>query len=361
MLFDFNKLKLCLVGLIVTCLCTPVLATEVQDLVKLKSQSGGQGRIVGMGLVVGLNGTGDGKLVSTHRSLAALTQKYIDPYAVAQEMKDAKNVALVTLTAKLPAGGVREGDSVDVYVSAVGAKSLEGGRLFLVPMTGPLENSPVFAFAEGPIVVEDEKSPTNGVVRDGAQLTRDVLTTYVDRFGRVNLVIEDQVASFPVAKNLTALINAKMAPDGPNLAKAVGPKNILVQIPKYEQKDPVQFISDILETTVDPELVSVGARVVINERTGTIIMTGNVQISPVIITHENLLITTVTPEPEPNRFDPNVETKHFAAIDPEGRGGANLQNLLLAFDQLKVPVEDRIEIIVELHETGYLHAELIVK
>ncbi len=336
-------------------------AAEIQDLVSLKSQSGGQGKIVGMGLVVGLKGTGDGKLVTSHRALASLTQKYLDPYAVAAEMKDAKNIALVTLTATLPKEGVREGDDVDVHVSAVAAKSLEGGRLFLVPMTGPLANSPVFAFAEGPIVLEDEDVPTTGVIRGGAQITRDVFTTYVDRMGRINLVIDEQVASWPVAKNIATLVNAKMAPDGPDLAKAVGPKNILVQIPEYERKNPAQFISEILETTVDPELVSVGARVVINERTETIVVTGNVQISPVLISHEGLVITTVSPEPEPDPRDPKVENHHFVAMDPEKRGGAELQSLLEAFDQLKVPAKDRIAIIKEIHASGKLHAELIVK
>src|SRR5690606_9756086 len=98
----------------------PAQAVQVQDLVRLKGSE--TSKLVGMGLVVGLRGTGDGgKFMPAMRPLAAVMQQFMDPNVIAFELKDAKNVALVTLTATLPATGVREGDRVDVYVSAVGA------------------------------------------------------------------------------------------------------------------------------------------------------------------------------------------------------------------------------------------------
>ncbi|MEX2215827.1 MAG: flagellar basal body P-ring protein FlgI, partial [Phycisphaeraceae bacterium] len=144
---------------------------QVQDLIRLKGAEAN--KLVGMGIIVGLKGTGDGgKFAPSVRSLASAIQNLVDPTVIAAELKDTKNVALVAISVSLPASGVREGDKVDVHVSAIAAKSLEGGRLFLVPLIGPMKNSPVFAFAEGAVVIEDKNVPTVGLIRSGAQLTR---------------------------------------------------------------------------------------------------------------------------------------------------------------------------------------------
>src|SRR5262249_21059918 len=154
-------------------------------------------------------GTGDGgKFLPAMKPLAAVIQGLIDPSVVTAELKDTKNVALVALTATLPGSGVREGDRVDVHISCVGpAKSIEGGRLFLIPMTGPLPGSPTYAFAEGAVTIEDPLSPTVGLIKGGAQLTRDVSARYIDEQGRITLVLDDSVASWPMANNLAGLIN----------------------------------------------------------------------------------------------------------------------------------------------------------
>ncbi len=91
------------------------------------------------------------------------------------------------------------------------------------------------------------------------------------------------------------------------------------------------------------------------------IITGDVQISPVIISHKGLTISTVRPQLPPTPANPVVETREFVALDPESRGGAKLQDLINALDALKVPAEDRIQIIKELHESGKLHAKLVVE
>lgn len=352
-----------LVYLLAVCwgLCAPAGATQIQDLVRLKGSE--TSKLVGMGLVVGLPGTGDGgKFSPAMRSLASVVGHLLDPNTQPIDLKDAKNVAVVILTATLPESGVREGDRVDVYVSTYGpAKSLSGGRLFLTPMQGPLPGSPVYAYAEGAVVVEDAKSPTTGVVRKGGQLRRDVMAQYLDGSGQICLVLEGANATWPTATNLMNLINGVMSPDGPNIARAMDQKNIVVKLPGGELSDPATFISQILQTYVDPSQISSGSRVVVNERTGTIIVSGDVQISPVIISHKGLTITTLNPPVIATAQNPQVEEHRFVAVDPERRGGARLADLLAAFNQLKVDSQDRIAIVKEIHRSGKLHAQLILE
>ena len=347
--------------LIVVGLAAMTLAVQVQDLVRLKGSE--TSKIVGIGLVVGLQGSGDGgQFMPAMRPLAAVIQQLIDPNVVASELSNAKNVALVALSATLPSVGVREGDRVDVHVSAIGpAKSLAGGRLFMIPMTGPVTGSPIYAFADGAIVIEDPQNLTVGVVKGGAQLTRDVMAKYIDQYGRITLVLDENSASWPTANNLTNLINGVIAPDGPNIAKALDQKNIVIDVPKYELEDPAAFISQILRSYVDPSQISTGARVVINQRTGTIVVTGDVQISPVIISHKGMTITTITPPIQPTELNRQEQNVHFVPIDPEKRGGAKLGDLLAAFNQLKVEAADRIAIVKEIYRSGKLHAQLIVE
>lgn len=335
-------------------------AVQVQDLTRIKGAE--SNKLIGMGIVVGLKGTGDGgKFAPSMRALAEVTKRLIDPSAVVTEMKNAKNVALVTLTANLKPGVV-EGDRVDVQVSAVAASSLKGGRLFMVPMTGPLPNSPVYAFAEGAMVIEDSETPTVGIVRNGAQMTKSVFVRYLDESSRMTLVLNDAVATLPMANNLANLINGLIAsPNGPKLAVAVDQKNVVVAVPDHERRNLAGFISGILQTYVAPEMINTGARVVINEKTGTIVFSHNIQISPVGITHAGMTINMITPQPEPDEQNPRIERNSFVGIDPDGRGGARLADLVRAFNQLKVEAKDRISIIREMHKHGALHAQLILE
>jgi len=357
--------RTCVIAMAALCMtwCLPARtqAAQVQDIVRIKGAE--QSKLVGMGLVVGLDGTGDGgKFRPAMRPLAAVIEKLIDPTVVAEELKDARNVALVTLSATLPASGVREGDAVDVYVSSVGpAKSLEGGRLFMVPMMGPRPTAEPLAFAEGSVVIENPDHPTVGVIPKGAQLAVNVMSQSLDKYGRLQLVIDDEIATWPMAHNLASLVNGQLAPDGPNIARAIDPKNVIVQVPRYERQDPAAFISQILTAYIDPAQISTGARVVINEKTGTIVMTGDVQISPVIISQKGLTIRTVSPPVVPDPQNPRIQDETFARVDPDQRGGTKLADLLEAFNQLKVTGEDRIAIINELHRSVKLHAQLITE
>ncbi len=347
--------------LILLAATAPLAAVQVQDIARLKGSE--SSKIVGMGLVVGLQGTGDGgKSAPAIRPLAAMMQRLHDPNVIAAELKDVKNVAVVTLTAKIPATGVREGDEIDVQVASVGpAKSLKGGRLFLTPLYGPKPNMGVFAYAEGRLDFEDDSVMTTATIKRGATMTTDIFTRSTDQFGRMTLVLDQPNASWPMANTLATLINDLLAPDGPPIALALDQKNVIVQIPAREQRNPAGFISQILEIQLDPTLVRTEARVVINQRNGTIVMTADVEISPVVISHNGLTITTITPPRIPTNEQPAVEQQTFVAVDPAQRGGARLSDLIAAFNQLKVPSEDRIAILKEIHRTGKLHAKLILE
>jgi flagellar P-ring protein precursor FlgI len=346
--------------ILATRLASPAGAVQLQDLARLKGAE--SSKLVGMGLVIGLNGTGDGgKSASTVRRLAAMMNRMGDPVVTPLELKDSKNVAVVYISAKLPASGVREGDTVDVEVAAPMASSLAGGRLVLTPMLGPIPGSPIFAFAEGAVLVESKDQPATATIKGGASLTRDVYAQYLDEFGRVTLILATPNATWPMANTVATLVNDMLASDSAPIAKALDQKNIVVTVPAGDRKNPAAFISQLLEIQLDPTLVRTEARVVINQKTGTIIMTDDVQISPVVISHKGLTITTVIPARVPTADSPVAETQTFVSLDPAKRGGARLADLLAAFNQLKVSPEDRIAILKEIHRSGKLHAQLLLE
>ena len=337
-------------------------AVEIQDIARIKGSE--SNKLVGVGLVVGLPGTGDGgKFQPAMRELTALMQSLVgDPTVGVMELRDVANVAIVSVTAFVPATGAREGDTINVRVSSIGpASSLEGGSLFMTALKGPKRGAPVYAFAEGELSVEDPQFPTKAVIRNGAQMSQDIYAMSLDAFGRMTIVIDQTHAGWPLANTLAALISEDMDPDGPPIAQAVDQKNVIVQLPSYEQANPSAFISRIMELPLPPELIRSEARVVVNERTGSIVMTGDVQMSPVMISHPGLTITTITPEPTPTTAAPRVGREDFVGIDPQRAGGARLADLLTAFNQLKVPANERIEIIKEIHRSGKLHAKLVME
>lgn len=357
-----NKTYALLVGVILLLLAVyahQTHAAQVQDLVRLKGSEANH--IVGFGLVVGLNGTGDGKFTPTSRALAQAMSRFVDATALASEMKDAKNVAVVQITADIPATGVREGSFVDVHVSSLAAKSLAGGRLFMSPLVSGGPEPVLFAYASGSLVVEDPNTPTVAKIDSGAQMVRDIRTQLTDANGRMTLIIDPAHASWPVANSIAGQINGRLSPDGPDIARVVDPANIIVDIPAWERADPAAFVSQILEVYIDPDHITSGGRVVINQRTGTIVIGGEVQISPVLISHRGLTISTFDPPLEPTQFNPIRTDSAFVPMDPEKRSRGKLEDLQRAFDQLKVPANDRIEILKLLKKSGYLHAQLILE
>jgi flagellar P-ring protein precursor FlgI len=332
-----------------------VASVKIADITRI--QGARTYKLTGMGLVYGLKATGDGgDFMATARPIASLLEKFSNTVST-PELKNAKNVALVMVTVTIPADGVRVGDKLDVQVASIGAAaSLKGGRLFITPLTGPTPDSGFFAFAEGPVVLDNEESLLSGVVKDGCVMEVDVSATYVEN-GSFTLVLQNPSASWTTASSIAKIINE--SEEDSALAVALDPKNIRVTIPEPELASPDLFISRIQRLPV--ALLPTEARVVINERTGTIVMTGDVTISPVVISHRGLTITTIDPQPRPTERNPQVIQRNTVALDTTGTGTSRLEDLVSALEQLRVPAEDRIIIVKELHKTGKLHARLMVE
>src|SRR5687768_6317523 len=322
-------------------IASDALAVKVGDITRV----GGQRRnfLVGLGLVVGLNGTGDGgDYAATINPLREMLAKFSDPVTV-RDLGSANNVAIVSVMATIPQNGVREGDELDVRVVSNGAaSSLKGGRLFVCPLRGPTPDSPLLALAEGAIVLEDPSTPTSGMVKKGAVMEADVPYRFIEN-GKFWLVLEDPSASWTNANMIAKVINEAEGNDGTLLATAVDPKNVLVEIPKIEQERPDSFMSRVQR--LDVYMMPSEARVQINEKTGTLIVTGDVEISPVVIIHKGLTISTIEPTPQPTPRNPAISTKETVALDTTNAGGGKLQDLVGALEQLKVPAEDRITIV----------------
>jgi flagellar P-ring protein precursor FlgI len=336
-------------------------AVKVADITRISGQR--TNVLTGLGLVVGLKGTGDGgQYLPAIRPLAAMLGKMADPATVA-ELANVANVALVSITATVPKDGVRQGDQINAFVTSIGASpSLRGGRLYVSPLLGPTgqlaPDGMPFALAQGPIVLEDPTTPTVGVVKGGAVMEYDLPAKYIDN-GQFTLVIEDPSASWTTASTIAKVINDAESTNGETIAVVADPKNVVVTIPAIEREHPDSFISRVQRLPVP--LLPTEARVLVNEKTGTMIVTGDVEISPCVISHKGLTISTVTPAPVGTPRNPVVDAKDVIALDTTGSGGAKLQELINALDQLKVPAEDRITIVTELYKTGKLHAKLIIE
>jgi flagellar P-ring protein precursor FlgI len=344
------------IGVLLAC-AGEAQAVKIADISRLSGQR--TNVITGTGLVYGLNGTGDGgDYEPAMKPLAAMLSRFHDPTTV-RDLTNVKNVALVALQVTLPKDGAAEGDALDVYVTSIGpAASLKGGRLFLTTLHGPPPAMALFAMAQGPVVLEDPSTPRVGLVKGGAVMEADWKMSYIEN-GRLTLILDDAAAStWTTASTIAKVINDAESISGETLAVVRDPKTVDVMIPPIERERPDSFISRVQRLPV-PQLPT-EAQVLINERTGTMVVTGDVEISPVVISHRGLTISTVLPPPVPSVRNPVTTSTDVVALDTTSQGGAKLQDLVNALDQLKVPAEDRITIVKELHKTGKLHAKLIV-
>lgn len=327
----------------------------------------------GLGLVVGLKGTGDGSdSLPTIRAMARTMELMGMPLSPAnekgqgglKELKDAKNIALVMVTATIPAGAQR-GDTIDCHVSALSAKSLIGGRLFMTPLLGPdVKSRRVFALAQGQLELDDAaRMPVAAKVHGGARLEESFPSPDF-RDGKLVLILDRDRADYQVASDIAELLNTQLLNVHGISARAVDHAQIEVPIPQVylnpqsenQKADPVFFVSQVLSQSIpEPETE---ARVVINERTGSIVVGGDVEIGAAIVTHKSIVIETGT-----------TNVSRFVAIDPERRiqqqqqqpGTSRLQGLLESLNAVRVPPEDMIEIIKGLDRNGKLHARLIIE
>lgn len=328
--------------------------TFLKTLCRVKGQE--ENTLHGLGIVVGLKATGDGgSSLPTLRSLAQVMQYMGNPLGKMgiNELKDTKNVALVVITATVPAAGARQGDKLDCMVSSVGsAKSLAGGRLFTTLLMGPdPKNSRVYASAEGPITLDNLAQPTTGRIHSGCRLEEDFFNVF-SKDGKITLVLDKNYADFQVASDITDTINrspVNFQSAGAVLARAVNPGNIEVQIPRQYADNPVEFISQVLSLPVsEPQ---VGARVVINERAASIVISGDVEIGSAVVTHKNVVVETGGPS----------NSARFVTVDPAQAETPKLKALVETLNAVRVPTEDIIEVIKGLSRDGKLHAQLIIE
>lgn len=324
----------------------------LRDICRVKGQE--ENVLHGVGIVVGLKGTGDGNFLPATTALAKIMTVMGEPLSQSglTELKDAKNVALVAVTAIVPEAGARQGDRIDCVVSSIGsAKDLTGGRLFHTAMIGPDRNNPtVFAFAEGPITIEDA-TVTTGRIHAGCRLEADLLNVFTLN-DKITLVLDQNHADFKVAQDVTEAINTSQLSfqsSGQLLAKAMNQANIEVAVPSQYREDPVLFVSQVLSLPVTD--VATGARVVINERAGSIVISGDVEIGAVVVTHRNVVIETGGVE----------SADRFVKLDPRETDAPKLNSLVKALNAVHIPSEDIIDIIKGLDRNGKLHAKLIIE
>lgn len=351
--------RVSIVCVLIAWMAAPAGAVKIADITRIGGER--TNILTGLGLVYGLKGTGDGGgFAPAIAPLRSMLAKFNDPVTV-QQLNNAANVAVVMVTATVPAPGARDGDHLDVHISSVGAAaSLHGGRLFVTPMQGPLPGGPLLALAEGPVTIEDPSTPTVGVIRaaaGGAVMETDLPAHVIDAGGRFTLILDEYSSSWGTASRIAKIINDSESNQGEILATALDGKNVLVTIPASERDHPDSFIGRIQQLPV--QMLATKARVTINQKTGTIIMTGDVEISPVVISHNGLSISTVMPPPQGTIRNPVVTDHEAIAVTTAQTPNGNLEDLVSAMEELKVPALDRIQIIEELYKTGKLHAELI--
>ncbi len=294
----YMRRMLLMFGLVAFLGCGARTAVKIADITRLSGQR--DNKLVGWGLVFGLKGTGDGgDFAAITKPLRQLLEK-LDNRVEMRELASVQNVALVMISVTVP-NGARNGDRLDAHVVSAGAAtSLKGGRLFLAPLAGPRPDAGIFAMAEGPVTLEDPTSPVHGVIKAGATMEADMPVQVIED-GRLNFIIDEAHATWSTASTIAKIINDAEG-TAEALAIAADRKNVIVMIPKNERQQPDSFIAHIQQLPV--RVLADEARVVVNEKTGTIIMTGDVEISPCVISHKGLTITTVLPAPTPTPRNP---------------------------------------------------------
>ncbi len=349
---------------------SPITSTKTElligDICRLKGQE--ENTLMGLGIVVGLKASGDGESGPTLRALARNMQLLggqvgVDPKGLLQtkELKDAKNVAVVFVTATIPNRGAQQGDRLDCTISAISAKSLEGGTLLSTPLLGPRVDKPtVYALAQGPIVIQDLKIPTSAKISRGCKMEATILNEFTNG-DLMTLVLDPGHSSFTAAQYIENVINERtaMASAGnanakplaqDRVARAVDQMHVEVKIPAHYKDQPVNWASLILElplSNLQPQ-----KRVVIQERSGVIIIGEDVSIAPVAISHKNLSIST-----KGKGSFKGVDSASGA--DPQNR--PKLQHLVDSLNLLAVPNEDVIAIIKALKHQGNLYGELVIE
>jgi flagellar P-ring protein precursor FlgI len=360
----------CAVLLAWTVSAVPAAATSrIKDLANIEGVR--QNQLVGYGLVVGLNGTGDtlNNIPFTKQSLQAMLER------MGVNIRGATirtgNVAAVMVTGNLPAFGT-QGTRMDVTVSALGdAKNLMGGTLLVTPLLGADGN--VYAVAQGSVAIggfqaEGEAAkivrgvPTVGRIANGAIIEREIEFA-LNRLPNVRLALRN--ADFTTAKRIASAVNDYL---GAKSAEPIDPSTVQLSIPPEFKGNVVAFLTEIEQLQVEPDLA---AKIVIDERSGIIVMGRDVRVATVAVAQGNL---TVTISDSPQVSQPNPLSRGRTVVTPNSRvgvtedgkkfalvkDGVSLQQLVDGLNGLGIGPRDLIGILQAIKAAGAIEADIEV-
>ncbi len=360
--------KIWMVGLMLAMWAQSAWAVRIKDIANMEGVR--DNTLIGYGLVVGLNGTGDkAGTTFTIQALVSMLDKmgvFLDPTTV-----KVKNVAAVIVTAKLPPF-MRSGSRVDVVISSLGdATSLNGGTLLLTPLKGP--DQQVYAVAQGPISVGgfvggdatkvQKNHPTVGTIAGGALVEKEVPTGFADK-EYVTLLLRNQ--DFTTATRVAQAINARMGQE--TTAMTVDAGTIRFQVPERYKGRVVDLMGVVEGLDVETDAP---ARVVVNERTGTVVMGHQVRISDVAVSHGNLSIRIrkQAKVSQPFPFGPEgsatVVVPEEEVTITEGNDklivlheGATIGGVVRGLNEIGVSPRDMISVLQAIKAAGAMQAEL---
>ena len=344
-------------------------ASRIKDLASVEGVR--QNQLIGYGLVVGLNGTGDtlNNIPFTRQSLQAMLER-LGVNIRGQTLRTG-NVAAVMVTANLPPFGT-QGTRIDVTVSAMGdAKSLQGGTLLVTPLLGADGN--VYAVGQGSLAIggfaaEGEASkitrgvPTVGRISNGAIIEREIDFT-LNRLPNLRLALRN--ADFTTAKRIAAAINDYI---GTATAEPIDPSTVQLSIPQQFAGKVVALLTEIEQLQIEPDLP---AKIVIDERSGIIVMGRDVRVSTVAVAQGNLTVSISeapqVSQPAPlSRGQTVVVPRTKVGVQEDGkkfalvRDGVSLQQLVDGLNALGIGPRDMISILQAIKAAGAIQADIEV-
>lgn len=348
---------------------------RMKDLGKLKGWR--ENALVGYGIVAGLAGTGDSPGNKTTRQAMANVYSQFD-LTVAPEQVQSRNVAVVMVSASLPPFA-RSGDAIDVVVTSAGdARSLVGGNLLITALKAP--NGKIYALAQGPLSVGgyrydmngnvvQKNHPTTGAIPSGATVEVGVQASILSEEGVLTFLLANP--DYTTAGRVAAEINRAL---GRQVAKARDAAGVDIFVPEFERNDLVSFVARLKNLAVAPDS---RARVVMDERTGTVVSGGDVRLSKVAISHGDLKINIVTDNQvsQPifvNQFggggirtevvsNSSIDVKDSEASAFVMSEGSTVADLVQALTKIRTSTRDIISILRAIKTAGALHADLIIQ
>jgi flagellar P-ring protein precursor FlgI len=320
----------------ILCVCIAAQSARLKDITSIRGVR--ENQLIGYGLVVGLKGTGDGKNEFTSKSMARM----LDKLGVKLDNQDviSKNVAAVIVTSSLPAFG-KAGNSIDVTVNAIGdAGSLQGGTLLQTPLRAA--NEQVYAVAQGSLILGGdgkEVHTTVGRVPNGAIIEKDVSSDFATRkMFRLTLHNPD----FVTAARIALTVNKEL---GGHYASAKDAGTVDLVTPSSYEGRGVELLATIEAVEVNPDAP---AKVVINEKTGTVIIGEKVKISKLALSHGNLTIKVGDGKSK------DAKEEKVMLLD----SGASVGDLVQALNKLGITPKDLITLLQSIKAAGALHGEL---